>query len=115
MNFKPSDKVVMVRQSVGGPTIAETKEDGTRLFRNVGVPELGKVYTVERVIFTSNGQVGLALSGIIVICCDTGIETGWDHRLFRKLEEIQAENKLKREQEEAAALKEATQLINSEP
>jgi hypothetical protein len=112
MNFKPSDKVVCIRDD--GFAGAES------VVLQGGLPKKDVVYVVRETFngwcgyFGQTPSVGLRLVGIIC-ACQGELEYGWDSTCFRKLEEIQAESKLKREQEEAAALKEATQLINSEP
>ena len=106
MNFKPSDKVVCLNSY-----------DQTYLLPGMiiligGFPVKDTVYVVREVIpDISTGAIGLGLVGIV---CNRlapyNVEYAWHSNNFRKLEEIQAENKAK--QEEEAALKEAIELIN---
>lgn len=108
MNFKPSDKVVCLNNFYTTPLVSGTH------------PKKGIIYVVrdtDDTAIAADGSIGqgLLLAGIVGALNRNGREWCFCATQFRKLEEIQAENKLKREQEKSSALKEATQLINSEP
>ncbi len=96
MSFNISEKVVCVE----GPDLTELYRFNVLGF----VPKKDMVYVVNSTYHYKN-EVGLNLVGSTVIHKRTGIEVGWDSSGFRKLEEVQAENRLKQEQEK--------QLINS--
>lgn len=55
-------------------------------------PVVGSVYVVRGFNFTGKG---IKLVGSIIIHVPTNSETGWYYRAFRRLEEVQAENRLK--------------------
>lgn len=104
MNFKVSDKVVCIETPAA---------DFFGMFRRVGpVPEVGRVYVIDKIIHCAI-STGLALVGSTSFFIPQDRECGYHHSLFRKLEEVQAENRAKNEQE--AFIREATKLINSEP
>jgi hypothetical protein len=113
MNFKPSDKVVCVNEKFRLP-IQMVVLGGV-------APKKDVTYVVRGItICRYSGTVGLLLVGIeCTLHPETFLEYGWDEFAFRKLEEIQAENKAKKElwdlAGEAAALDEAFQLINTDP
>lgn len=102
MKFQPSDKVVCIR---GLPeNLWKSYLEG---FINVGpLPETGRVYVVLKVGLALH-QDGIALVGSTSMNF-VGMELGFCEEHFRKLEDIQAEN-------QAAMIKEATRLINTDP
>lgn len=117
MNFKPNDKVVCIKQGV-------SHDMGQGKYRFAGAnytaigfkPIKGVVYVVEAVLIDDLGDAGLRLVGSTV--WHDGYtnpptpskETGWSYRSFRKLEEVQHENEIERQNKEA--LEEARKLIN---
>lgn len=109
-NLKESDKVVCICDPWFG-----------NRWRVIGaVPKQGVVYIVEKAIgpqesidedgTVADNQYGLVLVGSSLLDRQEDWECGWHTRNFRKLEEVQAENKLR--QSEAEQLEEARQLIN---
>ncbi len=90
--FKPSDKVVAL----------VTFDDKDPTWYIIGEPCVkDHVYVIERTDMGSTRD-GLKLVGRQVFHSDSGDEVGWDHRQFRKLEEVQAENRLRATQEASA-------------
>lgn len=105
MNFKPNDKVVCI--GLGSPS-QRTAILAAYTFTGA-MPVKDSVYVVESVR-PHTGGVGLNLVGSCVIHNATGIVAGFDASYFRKLEEVQAENREKADVE--ALIKEARELIN---
>jgi hypothetical protein len=95
MNFKQSDKVVCICDSW----------DLTRFITMGDVPVKDRVYVVSGSIQDDNNHIGLVLVGCRVVHRGTGRDMGWDYQQFRKLEEVQAENRARVEREEALELR----------
>ena len=96
--FKISDKVVRIKVDTTPKRIAHAA-----LCNHVGETFVeGKVYVINKVITHPAwgvNVIGLTFAGgITCFCKNSGFEIGYDSRDFRKLEEIQAENKLKASQ-----------------
>lgn len=87
--FRVSDKVV---------SIASFDDKDPTFMCPEGCPIKDHVYMVERADM-GDTQDGLKLVGLTVYIVALNVEVGWAHRAFRKLEEIQAENRARREQE----------------
>lgn len=106
MIFKESDKVVALVTFLGNLT--------GQVVLMGRPPVKHQVYVVRGMV---QDTVDLNLWGVLLvgIICNApyGREFAWWEGQFRKLEEIQEENKLRRDREEADALKQATELINS--
>ena len=90
MSFKISEKVVCVDDQNW------TKENKTPQ----GYPIKGKVYVVRDTRINMR-QLGLMLVGLVTYGI-SGEEVGFRASRFRRLEEIQAENKLKKSQKQPA-------------
>lgn len=59
-----------------------------------GSPKKGTIYVIEG--FNDDGNIlGLILVGIKAYVLYSGLEVGWDSRYFRKLTDIQEENRPK--------------------
>ncbi len=90
--FNISDKVVYVGGN-GGPVGVAAEFDYTE--DNL---ILNSVYVVSKILpCPQHNAIGLAFVGHTSYCKNDGAEVGYDSRMFRKLEEIQAENKAKNE------------------
>jgi hypothetical protein len=114
MNFKPSDKVVCL----GSFPLESCEKIGCVVLMG-GLPVKDVVYSVREVVpevmlHDRTISSGLRLVGIHCNKNKTdGKEFSWDSKGFRKLEDIQAENKAS--QSDDAFLKEALELINTDP
>lgn len=107
MNFKPSDKVVCILPE---DFVAWAfPEDAYIIYGEL--PQPNHVYTVREVITCPyTGLEVLYLIGIKLSAHASGPDYGFLSEYFRKLEEIQAENREKQEMDQL--LKEAQELIN---
>ena len=91
--FKVSDKVVRIESTERLPEGCFSGESIYEHCRIIGfIPEVGRVYVVDAVL---EPREALALSGSTIIHRASGTELGWHWSRFRKLEEVQAENRLK--------------------
>jgi hypothetical protein len=93
--FKVSDKVVCIRTPQGTDSI--TGKIGNFIDSGADVVK-DKVYVVSKIITYPDwpvGMFGLAFVGSTCFCGFTGREVGLGPVNFRKLEEIQKENRLK--------------------
>jgi len=89
--MNPGDKVVCVTSNVDGyvlPTLSEFNKTYILVGDNLVV---NKIYVITKIVPHVKGMVGICLINSSIICNATGIEVGWDMRLFRKLDDMKKE------------------------